>query len=75
MTAEMQAELDATRRELAMMKEVISLNRATGREPSEEATQELHVTQAKIDELTAQLQDRLRQTNIAELKEEENKDG
>jgi len=69
MTAAMQAELDATIRELAMMREVIALNRAAGREPSPEAAEALRNTQLKIDELKAQLEDRLRSTRIAELKE------
>lgn len=70
MTAALQAELDATVRELAMMKEVIALNRAAGRAPSNEASKALEMTQAKIRELTAQLNDRLRQTRIADLKQE-----
>lgn len=70
MTAALQAELDATIRELAMMKEVIALNRAAGRAPSNEASKALEMTQAKIRELTAQLNDRLRQTRIADLKQE-----
>jgi hypothetical protein len=69
MTAAMQAEKDAIVRELAMMKEVIELNRSAGREPSKEAIEAIEYTQAKIDELSAQLEDRLRQTNIAELQE------
>jgi hypothetical protein len=68
MTAAMQAELDATIRELAMMKEVISLNRAAGRSPAVEAISALDMTQAKISELKSQLADRARQTRVAELK-------
>ena len=66
MTAAMQAELDATVRELAMMNEVIALNRAAGREPSKEALGAIVDTGAKIAELRAALADRLKQTQVAE---------
>jgi len=68
MTAAMQSELDAITRELAMMKEVIALNRAAGREPSIEAVEALQLTEIKIDELAAQLDDRARQGRITDLK-------
>src|SRR5688572_18678682 len=70
MTAAMQAELDATVRELAMMREVISLNKAAGRKPSAEAIAALEMTQEKINELRSQLEDRGRQARIADLNEE-----
>jgi len=66
MTAAMQAELDATTREVAMMREVVALNEAAGRTPSQEALAAIEATQNKINELSASLQDRLRQTKVAE---------
>lgn len=58
MTAAIQSELDATVRELAMMKEVVELNRAAGREPSVETLAAIEATKNKIAELTAVLADR-----------------
>jgi hypothetical protein len=60
MTAAMQAELTATERELAMMKEVGQLNQAAGREPSVESLAAIKSTQDRIGELQAALEDRLR---------------
>lgn len=58
MTAAMQSELDAVRRELAMMREVIALNQAAGREPDAETLAAVRATEAKITELAATLADR-----------------
>ncbi len=60
MTAAMQAELDATVRELAMMREVIGLNKAAGREPTAESLAAKEMTKTRIAELQATLADRLR---------------
>lgn len=65
MTAAMQSEHDATVRELAMMNEVIALNRAAGRAPSKEALAALLSTDSKITELRATLAERAKQTDIA----------
>jgi len=62
MTAAMQAEFDATVRELAMMREVVALNKAAGREPHQEALSAILATSHKIEELKANLDDRLKQT-------------
>ena len=67
MTAAMQAELDATIRELAMMREVIALNQAAGRQPSIGALAAVEATAEKIAELTATLEDRLKQTHVADI--------
>jgi len=68
MTAAMQAELDATVREIAMMREVIALNRSAGREPHEEAVAAVEATEHKINELRANLSDRLTQAQaVAEV--------
>lgn len=58
MTAAMQAELDATVREVAMMREVVALHKAAGRKPSAEAAAAIAATEAKIAELRATLEDR-----------------
>lgn len=58
MTAAMQAELDATTRELAMMREVASLNAAAGRAPTIEVLAAIDATESKISELTAAMADR-----------------
>jgi len=59
MTAAMQSELDATVRELAMMREVMELKRTAGTDPSPETLASISATQAKIGELTSTLQDRI----------------
>jgi hypothetical protein len=58
MTAAMQAELDAIRREIVMMREVVALNLAAGREPTVEALAAIEDTAVKITALEAQLADR-----------------
>lgn len=58
MTAALQSESDAITRELAMMKEVIALKRASGQEPSQGALEAIVATEAKIAELRAVLADR-----------------
>ncbi len=60
MTAAMQAELDATVRELAMMGEVIELKRANGHEPSIAALAAVKTTELRIGELKATLADRMK---------------
>ncbi len=69
MTAAMQAELDATVREVAMMKEVIALNIAAGRSPSSESEAAIKLTQGKINELKAALKDRLVATDKVNQRE------
>lgn len=70
MTASMQAELDATVRELAMMHEVVDLKRKAGHEPTAAALIAIDATEAKVTELKAALDDRLQQNDVVEkLKE------
>ncbi len=65
MTAAMQAELDATIRELAMMQEVIDLKQASsGRPPGVEALAAIASTKLKIGELRAILKDRSTQFDL-----------
>ena len=73
MTAAMQAELDATVRELAMMREVIELKRAAGKEPTVEALAAETATMAKIGELTSTLQDRI--TNAPPQRDDPGQEG
>ena len=58
MTAAMQSEFDAVTRELAMMREVVELKRATGMEPSTAALAAIDVTETKLSELADALDDR-----------------
>jgi hypothetical protein len=66
MTAAMQAELDATSRELVSLREITALKQAAGLEPTPAALAAVQATEAKIAELTAALRDRLAQTALAE---------
>jgi len=58
MTALMEAELLATQRELAMMREVVSLKATAGHAASAEALGEIKATEIKVAELRAKLSDR-----------------
>jgi len=58
MTAHMQSELEATVRELAMMREVARLHEEAGRDPTEETRSAIDLTQARVAELRAVLGDR-----------------
>lgn len=71
MTAAMQAEHDATVRELAMMREVIALHRADGREPNVESLAAIDSTEHRIAELKASLADRLTQAKAVEVQQTE----
>jgi len=59
MTAAMQAELAATVRELASLREIVNLNRAAGREPSAAALAAIGAAEVRVRELEAALRDRL----------------
>jgi len=58
MTAAMQAEYDATVRELAMMREVLALKEAAGGSPGPESEAAIAATEAKLAQLAAALEDR-----------------
>jgi hypothetical protein len=60
MTAHMQSELEATVRELAMMREVSRLHDDAGRAPTSETIQAIEMTEAKVAELRAVLEDRFK---------------
>lgn len=65
MTAAIQSELDATEREVVLMREVIGLNSVAGRSPTEESMGAVMATEAKIRELRVTLAERHRQDAIA----------
>jgi hypothetical protein len=67
MTAAMQAEHDATGRELAMMREVIDLKKLSGHEPTANALSAIAKTEGRLDELAAALKDRLKASDMAEM--------
>jgi hypothetical protein len=67
LTAAVQAELDATIRELAMMHEVMELRQAAGKPPSPEREDAVAATEARIVEVRLQLDDRARQQAIANV--------
>lgn len=58
MTAHMQSELEATVRELAMMREVARLHEEAGRDPTEETRSAMDLTRERVAELRAVLGDR-----------------
>jgi hypothetical protein len=66
MTTVMQNELDATTRTLAMMRELIEVKQAAGLEPTPQVLALVETTQAKVDELKANMADRLQQTAVAD---------
>lgn len=70
MTAAMQAEFDATTRELAMMHEVVELKKATGQQPSVLALAAIDATNARLIELRATLDDRLRQAKVVDKQQQ-----
>jgi hypothetical protein len=65
MTAHMQSELDATVRELAMMREVARLHEDAGRDPTEETITAIELTEHKVAELRAVLRDRFKAQDAA----------
>lgn len=62
MTAAMRAELDARKAQLVVMEEMMALNLGVGREPSPAATAAIDGLAHQIDELAANLDDRLSQS-------------
>jgi hypothetical protein len=63
MTKAMQSELDATKREVLMMLEVVELKKKAGTEPNPETLSAIEVTRSKISEMEAALEDRLHASN------------
>ena len=68
MTAAMRAELEATIQKLKLMREIVARDKADNITVLPEALRAIKDVEMKIGELTATLNDRLRQTEIAEEK-------
>ena len=68
MTAAMRAELEATIQKLKLMREIVARDKADNIKVLPEALKAIADVEIKIGELTATLNDRLRQTQIAEEK-------
>jgi hypothetical protein len=68
MTAALQSELDATIRELAMMREVVALHVAADQDPTVGALAAIDATEAKIVELRSVLADRLATSAVVDEK-------
>ena len=68
MTAAMRAELEATIQKLKLMREIVARDKADNIRVLPEALRAIRDVETKIGELTATLNDRLRQTQIAEEK-------
>lgn len=66
MTAARQSELDQTRVTLVMLRKVVALDHAAGRESSEQDVATIETTEARIAELQAILADRLAQQQAVE---------
>jgi hypothetical protein len=69
MSTAMQSELDALETSLAMMREVVDLKRAAGREPTREALAAIDATSAKIREARSALADRQAQADAITARE------
>jgi hypothetical protein len=66
MTAAMQSEYDAVRRELALMREVIDIKSAAGHAPTPGALAAIITTESKLTELRSALTDRKTQNTMAD---------
>jgi hypothetical protein len=66
MTAARQSELDQTRVTLAVLRKVVALDLAAGRDPAEADRATIDATEARIAELEAILEDRLAQQQAVE---------
>jgi hypothetical protein len=66
MTAAIQSELDATEREVVLMREIIGINSAAGRNPTEDSMVAVKATEERIRELRVTLKERHRQDEIAQ---------
>jgi hypothetical protein len=67
LTAALQSELDATRREALLLRELILMRTDDGKEATEDQRAALGATQRRIDELTVAMQERRTQTRAADL--------
>lgn len=67
LTAALQAQLDATRRELSMTVELSSMQTEAGREVSEDRRAAIGALRRKVDELEEGMADRAQQTRSANI--------
>jgi hypothetical protein len=65
LTAALQSELDATRREEMLLRELMTMRTESGHSVTDTQRSTLTATQQKISELTLAMQDRARQTEAA----------
>lgn len=70
LTAALQSELDATRREELLLREVMRMRTESGHEATDDQMAALGATQRKIRELTAAMRDRELQTRSADIQME-----
>ncbi len=68
MTAAMKAELEATIEKLKLMRKIVARDKAENIKVLPEALEAIRSVEAKIGELTASLNDRLKQTQLADQK-------
>jgi hypothetical protein len=68
MTAAKQEALDSTEAQLVLMREVVDMKRAQGKEPSSESLAAIKAAEDRINEMKAELKDRL--THTAEAAEQ-----
>lgn len=66
LTAQMEEAAAALSQQAVLMREVVALNRAAGREPSTEALDAIDAIDARVAELQARLTDRAKSTKIAD---------
>lgn len=66
LTAQMEEAAAALSQQAVLMREVVALNRAAGREPSPEALDAIATIEARVAELQARLTDRAKSTVIAD---------
>lgn len=68
LTTQMEEAYTAVVQQLVLMREVVALNRAAGREPSSRAVDAIAAIEARVGNLQAQLADRAQSTRIADAK-------
>jgi len=65
LTAAMESELGAHSAALVLMQEIVDLKRLSGKSPTAQSLEAIKITSAKVAELRAQLDDRIKQTVVA----------
>jgi len=70
-TKEMEARLEGSRRELAGLREIVELRKASGQEPTEEALATIISTEENVHELENDLADRRRQQTVVEQQQQQ----